>query len=198
MLRIGLTGGIASGKTAVSDRLARLGASVIDTDLLSRELVEPGQPALHEIEQAFGPDVIGRDGHLDRRALRDKVFANPAERRRLEAILHPRIRALMLERAARSPGPYVVFVIPLLAETGQASLVDRVLLVDVPEAVQRQRLQARDGIDPAQVERMLGAQAERTQRHRLADDIIENSGSLSELDAAVQKLHLRYLDLAAG
>ena len=198
MLRIGLTGGIASGKTAVSDRLARLGASVIDTDLLSRELVEPGQPALHEIEQAFGPDVIGRDGHLDRRALRDKVFANPAERRRLEAILHPRIRALMLERAARSPGPYVVFVIPLLAETGQASLVDRVLLVDVPEAVQRQRLQARDGIDPAQVERMLGAQAERTQRHRLADDIIENSGTLSELDAAVQKLHLRYLDLAAG
>ena len=194
MLRIGLTGGIGSGKTAASDHLARLGAEVIDTDLLSRELVEPGQPALAEIVAGFGEQVLDHDGRLDRSRLRRLVFSDPAARQRLEGILHPRIRDVMLARAERSPAPYVVFVIPLLLETGQQVLVDRVLLIDVPEDLQRARVAARDRLDDAQIDAILQAQTDRETRLRSADDIVCNDGDIAKLHAAIEKIHRKYLD----
>ncbi|MGB5764587.1 MAG: dephospho-CoA kinase [Sedimenticolaceae bacterium] len=194
LLRIGLTGGIGSGKTAASDHLARLGAAVIDSDLISRELVEPGQPALDEIVATFGEQVLADDGSLDRARLRRLVFDNPEARRQLEQILHPRIRAAMLHRAEHSRAPYVVFVIPLLFETGQQGLVDRVLLIDVPEKLQRARVAARDRLDEAQINSILMAQTDRNTRLRNADDIVRNDGSLAELHAAIDKLHLKYLN----
>ena len=196
MLTIGLTGGIGSGKTTASDEFARLGADVIDTDLLSRALVEPGQPALAEIVAGFGPSVLDGTGHLDRVRLRERIFADPQARRQLEDILHPKIRAAMLERAARSTAPYVMFVIPLLFETGQQALVDRVLLVDVAEDVQRARVAARDGLDTTQITRILQAQTDRATRLANADDILHNDGSPARLHEAIAKLHRKYLDLA--
>ena len=194
MLRIGLTGGIGSGKTAASDHFARLGADVIDTDLLSRELVEPGQPALAEIAAEFGRPMLTADGRLDRAALRDRVFGDPAARTRLEGILHPRIRATMLARAEQSRAPYVVFVIPLLLETGQQALVDRVLLIDVPEELQRSRVAARDGADAAQIDAILRAQTDRKTRLQHADDVICNDGDINKLHTAIEDLHREYLD----
>jgi dephospho-CoA kinase len=194
LLKIGLTGGIGSGKTAASDRFAQLGAEVIDTDLLSRELVEPGQPALEEIVSTFGAQILGSDGRLDRQRLGQLVFGNPEARQRLEAILHPRIRATMLARAEHSQAPYVVFVIPLLLETGQQALVDRVLLIDVPEHLQRARVAARDGLDHAQITGILQAQTDRTTRLRNADDVVCNDGDIAKLHAAIEKLHRKYLD----
>ena len=193
MLRIGLTGGIGSGKTAASDHFSRLGAEVIDTDILSRELVEPGQPALLEIVTDFGKQVLDADGHLDRSQLRETVFRDPKARRRLEAILHPRIRAAMLSRAEQSQAPYVVFVIPLLLETGQQALVDRILLIDVPEAIQRARVAQRDGLDDTQVDRIMAAQVDRKTRQLEADDIVCNDGTIAELQAKIEKLHRKYL-----
>ncbi len=194
MLRIGLTGGIGSGKTAASDHFASLGAEVIDTDLLSRELVEPGQVALAEIAVTFGPEVLAMDGRLDRKALREIVFADPDARKRLETILHPRIRDAMLARADHARAPYVVFVIPLLIETGQQDLVDRVLLIDVPEDLQRTRVAARDGLDDAQIDDILQAQTERETRLHHADDVICNDGDIKKLHTAIEKLHRKYLD----
>ena len=197
MLVIGLTGGIGSGKTMVSDRFARLGVPVIDTDLLARELVEPGQPALTEIMTDFGPDCLDNEGRLHRGRLRERVFADPAGRRRLEAILHPRIRALARERIARLTAPYCLLVIPLLAETGMTDLVDRVLVVDAPEATQIHRVMARDGVTEAQARRILAAQADRNQRLALANEIVENAGDLAALDHQIAGLHQHYLTLAA-
>lgn len=194
MLKIGLTGGIGSGKSAASAHFAKLGAEVIDTDLLSRELVEPGQPSLAEIVDAFGERMLDGDGRLNRSRLRERIFADPVARRTLEEILHPRIREAMMARAQRSSSPYVIFVIPLLFETGQQSLVDRVLLVDVPEALQRARAGARDGLDDARIDRILQAQTDRETRLRGADDVICNDGTLDELRAAVEKLHLEYMN----
>lgn len=194
MLTIGLTGGIGSGKTVASDHFARLGAEVIDTDLLSRELVEPGQPALDEIVAHFGTGVLDAEGRLDRAALRARVFTDAVERRALEQILHPRIRAAMLERAAASKKPYVVFVIPLLMETGQQSLVDRVLLIDAPETLQRERAAARDGVDQAEIDRILAAQTDREARRRHADDIVVNDGDLAKLYEQIERLHRNYLN----
>lgn len=196
MLKIGLTGGIGSGKTTASEHFAELGAEVIDTDLLSRELVEPGQPALAEIVAVFGTQVLTRDGRLDRLRLRDQVFDDPAARRRLEDILHPRIRAAMLARAGQSNAPYVVFVIPLLFETGQQALVDRVLLIDAPEHLQRARAAARDTLDEADIARIMQAQTDRATRLRNADDIIRNDGDIEDLRAAVEELHRKYLQQA--
>jgi dephospho-CoA kinase len=196
-LRIGLTGGIGSGKTTVSNGFAALGAEVIDTDALSRELVEPGQPALQEIRDAFGDEVLNPAGRLDREALRRRVFAEPAERQRLEAILHPRIRDAMLRRAEASPAPYVVLVVPLLVETGQHDLVDRVLVIDAPEHLQRERAARRDGADPEAIDRILAAQLDRATRLRHADDVITNDGPLSGLEREIARLHRSYLALAA-
>ena len=194
MLKVGLTGGIGSGKSAASAHFAKLGAEVIDTDLLSRELVEPGQPSLAEIVHVFGERMLDGDGRLDRSRLRERIFADPAARRTLEEILHPRIREAMLSRARRSSSPYVIFVIPLLFETGQQTLVDRVLLVDVPEAVQRARVGTRDGLDDARIDRILQAQTDRETRLRGADDVICNDGTLDELRAAVERLHVKYMN----
>ena len=193
MLKIGLTGGIGSGKTTAGDYFAEFGAEVIDTDLLSRELVEPGQPALAEIVAAFGAEVLDGAGRLDRARLRERIFSDAGARRRLEQILHPRIRTAMLARAERTTAPYVIFVIPLLFETGQQDLVDRVLLIDVPEAMQRRRVAARDALDDAQIEQIMQAQTDRPTRLRNADDVIHNDGSRDRLRAAVQSLHQQYL-----
>ena len=196
MLVIGLTGGIGSGKTAVSDRFAHLGVPIIDTDRLARELVEPSQPALAEIVAEFGPDCLDGEGRLQRSRLRERVFADPTGRRRLEAILHPRIRALARERIASLTVSYCLLVIPLLAETGMTDLVDRVLVVDAPEAEQIRRVMARDGVTEEQAHRVLAAQATRSQRLALADEVVENAGNLAVLDDQITALHRRYLTLA--
>lgn len=191
--RIGLTGGIASGKSTVADMFAALGVPVIDTDVIAREIVAPGEPALEEIVAAFGADLLGPDGSLDRRALRARVFADPADRHRLEGILHPRIRNRTLELAAAAGGPYQVIVVPLLVESGFDRQVDEVVVVDCPEAEQRRRLMTRDGETAQQVGRMLAAQVGRAARIAAADTVIDNSGDLSATRAQVQALHQRYL-----
>ncbi len=196
-LCIALTGGIASGKSAVAAAFADLGAPVIDTDLLAREVVEPGQPALAAVVAAFGASTLGPDGRLDRRSLRARVFADPTRRRTLEAILHPAIRELMQARIAALDAPYVVVAIPLLAEGGSRDRFDRVLVVDCPPEVQRQRLLARDAESDAGADAILAAQASRAERLAIADDVIDNTGPLASLAQAVAALHRRYLSLAA-
>jgi dephospho-CoA kinase len=196
LLRIGLTGGIASGKTVTAELFAELGAQIIDTDDIARQLVAPGQPALADIAATFGSEILTPDGELDRAKLRERVFETEADRRRLEAILHPRIRRTTLERAAAAGGPYQVLVVPLLLETGFEALVDRILVVDCPESLQRQRLLERDGEDQARVDHIMAAQLHRAERLKAADDVIDNAGSLAETRTQVQALHKRYLELA--
>lgn len=196
-LRIGLTGGIASGKTLVSRLFAARGVPVIDTDELAREAVEPGTEGLAAIRERFGESVIGADGRLDRRALREHVFRSSEARRDLEAITHPRIRALLEQRSATAGGPYQILVIPLLAETGRRTPVDRVLVVDCPESLQIERLMRRDGSSREQAEAILAAQASRAERLALADDVIRNDGDPAAVETAVAALHQRYLALAA-
>lgn len=195
---VALTGGIASGKSAVSERFGRSGVEVIDADLVARELVAPGQPALAEIAVAFGAGALDQNGALDRRAMRQRVFADPVARRRLEAILHPRVRTALRERARRSAAPYVMLAIPLLAEGSGYDWIDRVLVVDVPRTTQHARLVSRDGITPQLADAMLDTQATREQRLALADDVIENTGTLADLDAQVARLHERYAAMAAA
>jgi dephospho-CoA kinase len=194
--RIGLTGGIASGKSMVADQFAALGAGIVDTDALARELVEPGSAALAEIVSEFGNGIVGADGRLDRPALRRQVFADADRRRRLEAILHPRIREAALARADASGSPYVIVVVPLLFETGFDRLVDRTLAVDCPESVQLDRLIRRDGVAADEARAVLAAQLSRPQRTRAADDVIDNGGAIEATQARVAELHARYLDLA--
>lgn len=196
MLKIGLTGGIASGKSAAATRLVELGADVVDADLLSRELVMPGQPALAAIVTHFGRSVLTAEGLLDRAGLRNRIFSDPTQRRALEAILHPRIRTAMLDAAARSQAPYVVLMIPLLVETGQQALVDRVLTIDTPTELQRRRLRTRDHLADAQIDQALAAQTTRAQRLLATDDVICNDRDLAALHAAVDVLHRKYLVLA--
>lgn len=198
MLRIGLTGGIGSGKSTVADLFAGRGVPVIDADVIARELVEPGQAALAEIVAAFGDRIVDAHGHLKRRDLRERVFADPVERKRLEAILHPRIHAEMARRTAAQSAAYVVLVIPLLFEADQRELVDRVLVVDVSPEVQRRRAGERDGLTAEQLDAMLAAQWDRRQRLDQADDIIDNNGDLAALQRRVDVLHQRYCDLAAA
>src|SRR4249919_521891 len=201
MFCVGLTGGIASGKSAVADRFAARGIAVVDADVAARDVVAPGQPALAEIVAAFGDDVLQADGTLDRAALRRHVFGDDAARRRLEAILHPRIRVRMHDQAQRAGGPYVIVAIPLLAEGGGRLAypwLDRILVVDVPREVQLARLVRRDGIEVALAERMLAAQADRAARLAIADDVIVNDGALASLDAEVDALDRRYRALSGG
>ncbi|MCI1711982.1 MAG: dephospho-CoA kinase [Chiayiivirga sp.] len=199
-LPIAVTGGIASGKSEVTRRFEALGIEVLDADLIARELVEPGQPALAEIARRFGAGVIDAAGRLDRRALRAIVFADSAARRDLEAILHPRVHATLQARAQAAAPPYVLLAIPLLAESapGRYAWLDRVLVVDVPRAVQIQRVMQRDAVERAAAEAALAAQASREARLAMAHDVIVNDGPLAALDAIVAKLHARYLALAAG
>ena len=173
---IGLTGGIASGKSYVSERLAQLGATVIDTDLLAREVVEPGTPALAEIREAFGPEAFNADETLNRPALRSRVFADAKARSALEAILHPRIRALALQRSVEVSGRYALVVVPLLAEKGRYDFLDSVVVVDCPVASQRSRLLKRDNISTTLAEQMLASQATRAERLGIADHVIYNDG----------------------
>jgi dephospho-CoA kinase len=196
MLVVALTGGIGSGKSTVSQRLAALGVPVIDADVLAREATAPGAAALPEIERAFGPDVLHADGSLDRAALRQVAFADDECRKRLEAILHPLIREQMQTRLAALTGPYAVLVIPLLFETGQTDLADRILVVDAPEAVQLERVQRRSGLAPEEIGRIMTSQVSRDERLRGADDIIDNSGDIESLIRQTDKLHQAYLALA--
>jgi dephospho-CoA kinase len=196
-LRIALTGGIASGKTAVAEAFARRGVPIVDTDQLARELVEPGRPALDAVVAEFGPEVLGTDGRLDRRRLRALVFADEGRRHRLEAILHPAIRAATADAVAAVTSPYVVVAIPLLVESGQRQAYDRVLVVDCPPATQLARLMARDRESAQAGQAILAAQATRESRLAVADDVITNTGTLADLEAAVRPLHERYLALAA-
>ncbi|NRQ01023.1 dephospho-CoA kinase [Marinobacterium sp. xm-d-530] len=186
---LGLTGGIASGKTAAADRLESLGATLVDTDLISREVVEPGQPALTQIEQHFGPEVIQDDGQLNRAALRERVFKDPNERQWLEALLHPLIRQRTLERALNAETPIAVVVVPLLFESGQYQEIDASLVIDVPVEVQRQRTLSRDGVSEAQVDSILAAQMDRQSRIDRADYVISNTGTLDELYSQVDALY---------
>jgi dephospho-CoA kinase len=195
--RVALTGGIASGKSTVANLFAELGVPVIDTDVIAREVVEPGQPALAEVVAAFGEDVLDRDGRLDRRRLRERIFADAGARRRLEAILHPAIRREMERQSREAGGRYQLLVIPLLTEGGRRDHVDRILLVDVPEAVQIERLVSRDHVSPGEAQASLAAQATRAARLVIADDVIRNTGRVEDLRSEVEALHNRYLALAA-
>ena len=196
-LRIGLTGGIASGKSTVSQRFAELGIAVIDADVAARAVVEPGTPGLEQVVQRFGSGIVRPDGELDRSALRELIFNDPAARRDLDAILHPLIRAHMEQQAAAAAGPYLIMAIPLLVEGGSSrERLDRILVVDVAEAVQLQRVQARDGISIAQARAILGSQASRAARLEAADDVLQNGGTVAELRQAVDRLHERYLKQA--
>lgn len=198
MLLIGLTGGIGSGKSTVAELFTRLGAGTVDTDLLARELTAPGTPTLASIAAQFGADILSPEGSLDRARLRERVFANPTERARLEALLHPPIRGLMLERAAQLRAPYVILVIPLLFETGQQSLIHRVLVVDCPEATQVERVRQRSGLSDSEISGIMQTQAPRAERLARADDIIDNQGDPEALQPQVERLHQRYLALAKG
>lgn len=195
-VRVGLTGGIASGKSTVADLFAAMGAEVIDADQIAHALVEPGQPALAEIAAAFGDGVIGSDGSLDRRKLREIIYGSPQERERLESILHPRIFAELDARAGSVEGPYVILVIPLLAETGAADRLDRILVVDCEESDQIDRLVARDAISEASARKILNAQAGREDRLRLANDVLLNQVPVEDLEGLVLKLHRLYRGFA--
>ena len=190
---VGLTGGIASGKSLVADRLASLGAAVVDTDVISREQTAAGMPALAEIGRQFGADLIRGDGTLDRARLRKQVFSDPDARQRLEAILHPRIREAAWERAGNTAGSYLVMVVPLLVETGFTDGIDRVLVIDAPRELQIVRMRDRDGFTHRQALAILASQASRRQRRAMADDVILNDGSRRRLVRKADELHACYL-----
>jgi dephospho-CoA kinase len=197
ILRIGLTGGIASGKSTVADLFAARGVPIIDTDKIARDVVEPGQPPLERLVERFGRGILTPDGHLDRPKLREIVFSDPKARADLEALTHPAIGSAVETLAAAAGGPYQILVIPLLVEKGLAGRLDRVLVVDCPEAMQLERLQKRDGSSSEQARAMLNAQASRAERLKAAHDVIHNESDVAALRAQVATLHQRYLDLAA-
>lgn len=197
-LRIGLTGGIASGKSTVARRFMELGVPVIDADEAARAVVAPGTPGLAQVIERFGPGVLAGNGELNRSALRALIFADPALRRDLQAILHPLIRADMERRAEASRGPYLVMAIPLLVEGGPSDRVDRILVVDAEEERQLQRLMARDGGSKDQALAILESQASRSARLAVAHDVLSNTGTVTDLRQAVDALHRRYLRLAGA
>jgi len=195
-LTIGLTGGIASGKSLVSSAFEALGVPVMDADFAARAIVEPGTPALKAIVQRFGAAILQADGSLDRRALRARVFSDGSQRRQLEAITHPAIRDYLRTWRDSRSSPYCILAIPLLVEGSSRALVDRVLVVDVPESLQLERLIQRDGVDEILAQRMIAAQASRAQRLAAADDVIVNDGSAESAQQEVTRLHRQYLELA--
>lgn len=199
--RIGLTGGIASGKSAVASAFEALGIVVADADLAARDAVAPGSDGLGEVVAAFGVEVLAADGSLDRAAMRRRVFGDDDARRRLEAIVHPRVRETLAHACERATSPYAIAAIPLLAEVGGRTAypwLQRILVVDVPVEVQRARLLARDGIDDVLADRMIAAQATRAQRLAIADDVIVNAGTLDDLRHRVAALDARFRALAAA
>ena len=194
---VGLTGGIGSGKSAVTERFAALGASVVDTDVISHQLTASGGGAIAALREAFGNDIIAADGALDRAAMRTRVFADSQVRARLEGILHPLIQARTLRECATAQGPYVVLAVPLLVESGfHLDRVQRVCVVDCPVEVQVARVRARNGWSDEQIRAVLASQASRAERLAAADDVIDNSTTLAALDDQVSRLHAHYLALA--
>ena len=191
-----LTGGIASGKSAVSACFEKLGTPVVDTDIIAREVVEPGSPALERIAGELGAGFLDADGKLNRSKLRQAIFSDPDLKSRLESILHPLIGKEVLQQVKQLDSPYCIIVIPLYAESSAYAWIDRVLVVDVIEDTQIERVMARDGISREQARAILNAQASRQDRLALADDILDNSGDLSELPEKVKALHEKYLSLA--
>ena len=198
MLRVGITGGIGSGKTALTDWLSTQGIVIVDADLAARVVVEPGQPALAEIAAQFGQEYLLPEGQLDRAALRKLVFADDAKRQTLESITHPRIRDELTRQMAAAQSPYVVLSSPLLLESGQSEMVDLSVVVDVPEAVQIERTMARDQNDRALVEQIMAAQLDRATRISRADIVIDNSGSLEALHLRGAQLHRTLLARASA
>ena len=196
VFRVGLTGGIASGKSTAAKFFGALGVPILDSDQIARDVVEPGQPPLERLVARFGASILTPDGHLDRPALRDIVFSDPRARADLEALTHPAIGAALEARSATAGGPYQVLVIPLLVEKHLGSQVDRVLVVDCDEALQIRRLRARDGSTPQQAQAILDAQVSRSTRLKAADDVITNEADMSAVSAQVAALHARYLELA--
>jgi len=197
VFRVGLTGGIASGKSTAAKFFGALGVPILDSDQIARDVVEPGQPPLERLVERFGPSILTADGHLDRPALRQIVFSDPMARADLEALTHPAIGAAMEARSASAGGPYQILVIPLLIEKNVKSHVNRVLVVDCDEELQVRRLTARDGSTPAQAQAILNAQASRTARLKAADDVITNDSDMGSVRKQVQALHAQYLELAA-
>ncbi len=195
-LKIGLTGGIASGKTTVSNLFAKQGVTIIDADIIAHQLVQVGQPAIATIAQVFGHDILHSDGSLNRNELRNRVFACPQQRKCLEAILHPLVYTEITKQAQQINDKYCIISIPLLVETQEYAQVDRVLVVDCTELQQRRRLRQRNQFDDKIIDQILAAQATRQQRLALADDVIKNDNSLENLTTQVYNLHLQYLQLA--
>lgn len=193
---VGLTGGIGSGKSEVSSRFEALGIQVVDADVVAREVVAIGKPALNQIAEHFGPDILMPEGSLDRKKLRELIFENPAEKFWLENLLHPIIRAETIHQLSLSKSPYTILSSPLLLETNQHELVDRILVVDAEEGLQVARASVRDASNNEQIERIMATQMSRSLRCSKADDIIHNHGDLQELEQQVQALHSHYLKLA--
>ena len=198
MFMVALTGGIASGKSEVERRFAARGIEIIDADLVAREVISAGTPGLEEVVEAFGVGVLDANGALDRKAMRERVFADQRSRHRLESIVHPRVREILQERGKRIRSAYGILVIPLFVESGEYAWVDRVLVVDVARETQRERLVRRDGIDGDLADTMLAAQASRAQRLAAADDVIVNDGAPQDLDRPVRLLHARYEQMAGA
>ncbi len=192
-MRVGLTGGIASGKSQVAELFAARGIPIIDTDILARQVVEPGQPGLAAVVATFGNEVLRADGTLDRALLRSIVFGDPIKRKQLDGLLHPLILAAALRAGQTAVGAYQIFAVPLLVETGFDKMMDRVLVVDCDPELQRQRLMSRDHASAQSADAMIATQASRAERLAIADDVILNDGTLRELEAEVERLHRQYL-----
>lgn len=194
---VAVTGGIASGKSAVTELFSDCGIDIVDADIAARKIVEPGQPALEEITSVFGPAILA-NGQLNRQALREIIFENPDAKKKLESITHSRIRDLLIQDCENASSPYVIMAIPLLAEGNKAhyAWLDRILLVDVTREIQKSRLLARDKTGDLLADKMLDAQATREQRLSIADDVISNRHDLASLRASVQRLDSRYRQLA--
>ena len=195
MLIIGLTGGIGSGKSAVSDKFKSLGITVVDADVAARTVVEPGQPALAEIERHFGSNILNQEGVLDRAQLREIIASDSEERVWLESVLHPKIGEQIAKELAESTSPYTIYVAPLLLETNSQKMCSRVLVVDVPKEIQIQRTAERDKVSEIQIEKIVAVQMEREERLEKADDVLVNTGTIKELEEQVVKLHQKYLEM---
>ncbi|QHP59727.1 dephospho-CoA kinase [Pectobacterium carotovorum] len=195
---VALTGGIGSGKSTVADEFAKLGATIVDADIIARQIVEPGKPALDAIRLRFGDAMLNTGGSLDRAALRQRIFSSPAEKQWLNNLLHPLIHQETQAQFQVASAPYILWVVPLLVENGLQQRAQRILVVDVDKETQLARTLARDGISRQQAENILAAQATREQRLAYADDIIDNSRCPNELAPQVAELHRQYLELAAS
>jgi dephospho-CoA kinase len=196
-LVVGLTGGIGSGKSAAADEFARLGATVVDTDAIAHELTGPRGAAIPDVRRLFGSAFVDASGAMDRARMRELVFSDPAQKQRLETLLHPMIRAESDRRIASATGPYVLHVVPLLVESpGYRARLDRVLVVDCPQAIQITRVRQRSGLPEAEIRRIIASQIQRERRLAAADDVIDNSGTIAALQQRVRELHETYLRLA--